>query len=736
MRSKADNAKQTRNAAHKRQTLQPVSQESVLQQQQAVPLTMSVRHAIIDPGRTQPAEVLALQRAAGNRAVSALIQAKLIVGPVGDCYGQEADCVAAQVVSMPAPRRPEPVEGVSGQRSAVGGQSSVQRQEEEEELQPKLQAASVTPLIQRPVEEEEEELQIKPLVQRQGPEEEEEILTKPPVQRQAEEEEEEVQTKPLLLRQGPEEEEEIQTKRLAASITPLVQRQAPEEEEEDVQTKPLAASVTPRRGLDVVQMVPLYAGSEIDYDAAAGTMGFGELVPRNIAGPDLITLRTAIANMQLHHVDQQSIEKQLKEFWKPPHNRIETDLMVKMWRQKANHLATLDARRAANRNQLILGGLLDNGDIFDAYELTSADPHKGGAATLFERYQTADGQIKRLVYKPADLSPEAMIYQGGTFRVAQFGGTYAAPAAGVAGVHGYMTFLKEEGPRNAEDVADIYHSLGEAAAVAYVYGLRDLHKENYIMLRNRIQWIDLEAMTGTFQTYIGAEMARPFFEGLMQKMLHPLIQATEPGPHQWFKNWTRKINRWPLIRALRALNTDNQILAGFNAKRAQITLAKSAQAAGLMTRFVPFPTEQLYDLVIAWHNKAELDAGIFPPPAWDGHPPAWYTDQLNPIKALYRGPPAEVDAMLQAPRTRAAIRRGDIPFFLRSGNSICDESGQVIVAHSGHERLQLGAGAATLQADIEARRTGPVPDALNWLKNEAGRQHLFMITALEQPPLA
>jgi hypothetical protein len=90
------------------------------------------------------------------------------------------------VMSMPNPQ-------------AVSGQPPLQRQapEEEEEVQAKPLAASITPLVHRQAEEE-EEVQAKPLVQRQDIPEEEEIQTKPLVQRQEVPEEEELQMKPAL----------------------------------------------------------------------------------------------------------------------------------------------------------------------------------------------------------------------------------------------------------------------------------------------------------------------------------------------------------------------------------------------------------------------------------------------------------------------------------------------------------------------------------------------------------
>lgn len=147
--------------------------------------------AITGPQPLSPGGALALQRAAGNRAVSCLIQAKLAVGPANDRYEQEADRVAERVLSMPA-----------GQRPGVGSeQPGVQLQGEEEEVQTRRLVQRASPL--------EEKVRAKRLLQRQG--EEEEIQTKRLLQRQWEEEE--IQTRPLLQRQW--EEEEIQTKATA-----------------------------------------------------------------------------------------------------------------------------------------------------------------------------------------------------------------------------------------------------------------------------------------------------------------------------------------------------------------------------------------------------------------------------------------------------------------------------------------------------------------------------------------
>ena len=174
---RAQNVKQTNEATHQRRSVEPISQEWA--GLQPFDLT-TLQRSVANPGLARPADILNLQRACGNRAVVPLLQAKLTVGPVGDRYEREADQVAEQVMSMPNPQ------AGSRQQSTVSGQPSLQRQapEDEEEVQTKLLAASITPLVQRQAEEE-EEVQAKPLAQRQDMPEEEELQAKPLVQRQA-----------------------------------------------------------------------------------------------------------------------------------------------------------------------------------------------------------------------------------------------------------------------------------------------------------------------------------------------------------------------------------------------------------------------------------------------------------------------------------------------------------------------------------------------------------------------
>ena len=95
--------------------------------QSASPQAMpDLQRALEDPAQASPAEMLQLQQAAGNRAVSGLIQARLRVGPVGDAYEQEADRMADQVMRSPAPAiqrqaGPEEEEELQAKRRGGGG---------------------------------------------------------------------------------------------------------------------------------------------------------------------------------------------------------------------------------------------------------------------------------------------------------------------------------------------------------------------------------------------------------------------------------------------------------------------------------------------------------------------------------------------------------------------------------------------------------------------------------------
>jgi hypothetical protein len=184
---------------HQKPHQQPPGQVEV-QPVQKPEEALLLKKAWHNPHSLVSSDVAHLQRRVGNRAVNRMIQAKMTVGPAADSYEQEADRIAAQVVSAPAPQ-------------AQTSPGNLMRQPEEEEIQAKPLAASVSRLVQRAAEEE-EEVQAKRTVQRAA-EEEEEVQAKRTVQRAAEEKEE-VQAK-FSAQRAAEEEEEVQAQRSSSA---------------------------------------------------------------------------------------------------------------------------------------------------------------------------------------------------------------------------------------------------------------------------------------------------------------------------------------------------------------------------------------------------------------------------------------------------------------------------------------------------------------------------------------
>lgn len=86
------------------------------------------------------------------KPASGTIQPALAIGRPGDKYEQEADQVAARVMAMPSPVSQQPVQR--------------QTDSEDETVQSKPLANSITPLVQRQTMEEKEEIQTKPGLQR------------------------------------------------------------------------------------------------------------------------------------------------------------------------------------------------------------------------------------------------------------------------------------------------------------------------------------------------------------------------------------------------------------------------------------------------------------------------------------------------------------------------------------------------------------------------------------------
>jgi hypothetical protein len=197
-----------------------------------------------EPEQAPPDPVARLQQVVGNKAVQRLvqdkpaalppkIQAKLSVTPPDDQYEKEADAVAHEVMTMPAP---------------------VQREEmPEEELQMKRIQREEMP---------EEELQMKAIQREEMPEEE---LQMKRIQRE-EMPEEELQMKRIQREEMPEEELQMKA----------IQRQMPMDDEEELQAKRVQRDAEQNSGLP-----PVTDDIESQIDSSRGS---GSSLPDNARG--------------------------------------------------------------------------------------------------------------------------------------------------------------------------------------------------------------------------------------------------------------------------------------------------------------------------------------------------------------------------------------------------------------------------------------------------------------------
>jgi hypothetical protein len=169
------------------------------------------------------------------------IQTKLTVGQPGDRYEQEADAMAARVMTMPEPTvLPVQRQEVETEEEPIQAKA-IQREEMLEEDEP-VQAR----MIQREELPEEEPLQAR-MIQRDELPEEEELIQARMIQREEMlEEEEPVQMKRIQRQEMAEEEEPIQAR--------MIQREELLEEEEPVQARMIQREELPEEEEEPVQM--------------------------------------------------------------------------------------------------------------------------------------------------------------------------------------------------------------------------------------------------------------------------------------------------------------------------------------------------------------------------------------------------------------------------------------------------------------------------------------------------
>src|SRR5262249_40548390 len=91
--------------------------------------------------------------------------------------------------------------------------------------------------------------------------------------------------------------------------------------------------------------------------------------------------------------------------------------------------------------------------------------------------------------------------------------------------YGYMEVVASGKPQTAENLLDVYRSLGAKMALSSLVGLDDVNFENVLLLPDRVQLIDMEATTGVF----GDFAAQLWDETLRRTIQRPLAKSARDG---------------------------------------------------------------------------------------------------------------------------------------------------------------------------------------------------------------
>ncbi len=326
------------------------------------------------------------------------------------------------------------------------------------------------------------------------------------------------------------------------------------------------------------------------------------------------------------------------------------------------------------------GNILNSfSQAFVSLEIPGSDPHKGGQVVAIINYNRNGGGTLKMVYKPGMLHVDQFLYSTTSSIAAKMPGNPLPSYAITREVdryapdemfrhYGYMEYISTEGPQTAAEVLSVYNSLGQNLAIAYVFGLRDIHYQNFILKRDSVLFIDMEAATGTFTGFNTLE-----FAGLPQKLAKKIRDNL--NQHQLIN-----INNWLPQTVAFKQSVMNGFFQGLNLIPRIPNLDNDIQYySRLETRFVPFPTSELQYLCARFFGHASASDTNY-----DRAVSNLAGQMANGLPALQNN----LFLLLTHQDTIEAINRGDIPFWTRVGNDIYGEKGELIIQNFDHPRLQ------------------------------------------------
>lgn len=368
-------------------------------------------------------------------------------------------------------------------------------------------------------------------------------------------------------------------------------------------------------------------------------------------------------------------------------------------------------RVARDKNQMVQAGLITQHHDLKKIEFTGADFHKGGQAPVFLYFETNNPHAldqRKVVYKPSNLDVDKALFnrQNSLAQALDNGGNQVSQYTIISNTenggvghngerYGYMEFVNSDSPQDQNDLLGVWSSLGANAALAYLAGLEDIHQENVLLKRSSIQIIDMEATTGRYVSFSAMLWNKAINEGLRNKLLKaanagtlataPLSAAAVNAAETAFKD---TLNRAQGGAFDNAFNTARDDLAGKN------------------SRLVPIPTAALYQGIEKVKAFNTLNA-------WQ----TWIDDDNNVnavqyVNDCHNGTGSTkpfIKRVLKSPGTYAALRAGDVPYFRRDlGTSrIYDEANNQI-DETGCSKVgqDIATEMDTRRAHLQSKGTG------------------------------
>lgn len=347
-----------------------------------------------------------------------------------------------------------------------------------------------------------------------------------------------------------------------------------------------------------------------------------------------------------------------------------------LWPIAAGNVDVVRQRVAHDRAALLTAGLITPTMQLDGVEFTGADFHKHGQAPFFLRFTDAvGGGTAKVVYKPSDLSVDRALFgralpgKGSVAHTMDPTGNYVSQYTIIAtedashNKYGYMEFVASDTPATSADLLNVYRSLAANMALSYLVGLEDVHHENVLLLRDRVQVIDMEATTGMF-TLDPVDLTKGGFAG----MLWPKAIADGIKPKVEAAIHAGTLGAVPTTADVQAAMREEFQHALRRAANRGNTVGQQADAlAGQRSRVVPVATSEFYSMVTrAKHAGSQ--------PAWSN-----LVDTDPTLVGQAKGAAGHTDAfvarLLKSPGTFAALARGEVPFYSRDlgGTDIFDE---------------------------------------------------------------